>query len=575
MKSKNALYVAGTILFIILYQVFVLGPYTEQKIAFEKAQQEETEAAQAQGGSTSSPQLGIASDQASSETSDTASNTSQASGAVVSDTSKVSPLRNPKKLLDYSVGQDRVIEIYEGGTLGIATLSNYFEREAFVKGVKNPIELNKQGLYWYASHSPTQQCLNSMTDYEQGSSSEGSFLKLSASVNTNSGMGYCEFLLSPDAQYPGLMMMTLKLEGFAASENDIVELRGQGGLGSDNVLDQRFLSYRLEDEIESIRGEDVFLKTDARGLIKWMTWGDKYFSLIFSPRGLYNPNLHFGLSANVDSVDTNSAKTPYALRYPAMPERGKSSFEFVNSFYFGARSTTVLNEIDPELVETVDLGFFASVARLMLWSLETLNTFFLNYGISIIVLTLIVRAIFWPLNKKAYQSQAKMKEIQPEMDRIRKKYDQKDRAQMEQMNKEIFGMYREKKVNPLGGCLPLLLQMPILIGLYGGLSNSIELYQAPFALWIRDLSLPDSYYVLPIVWTLSLLGYMKINPQAMNTTQPGMPNMKWMFIGMNLFFGFLSKDWPAGLVLYLVVSNLVGLTQQYFIQRNIKRQATA
>jgi YidC/Oxa1 family membrane protein insertase len=204
----------------------------------------------------------------------------------------------------------------------------------------------------------------------------------------------------------------------------------------------------------------------------------------------------------------------------------------------------------------------------MLWSLKTLNRLFDNFGISIIALTILVRILFWPLNKKAYLSTLKMKEIQPELERIRKKFDTKDRAQVEQMNREIFALYKNKKVNPLGGCLPMLLQLPIFIGLYGALSHSIDLYQAPFFGWLQDLSLPDPYYIFPIIWTLSLLGYLAVNPQAMNTNQPGMPNMKWIMIGMNLFFGFLSKDWPAGLLVYLVVSNCVGLSQQYFLMRS-------
>ena len=561
MKSKNALLVIGTIGFIIAYQFLVLGPYNEQKRAYELAQK------QSQPIAGADLDLSRASDPLSAETTSEplARDDRTAVSSKSSKQDAAMPLKNPAKVVDFNVGGTRSIEVFEGGTLGAARLSDFFDREAAKMGDKKPIHINKRGLYWFASNPSVQKCIN---NFNRNTLVEGNPNELSFRSSVDGGT--CSLTLSPEGMHDGLFRISLNVDGFDSSAQDVLELRGQMVLGSKNQLDQGFLSYKLEDSTENIRGDDIFEKQSVRGKLSWMTWGDRYFSLIFQPKGSYNPDLIYGVGPNVGEIDPETAKSPYALRYPLMPERGKSNFNYEMNFYFGARSTVVLNDIDPELLETVELGFFASVARLMLWALAALNELFKNYGISIIALTLIVRAIFWPLNKKAYKSQAQMKELQPEMDKIRKKYDSKDRTQAEQMNREIFALYKTKGVNPLGGCLPLLLQMPILIGLYGGLNNSIELYQAPFMLWIQDLSLPDAYYVLPIIWTLSLLGYMKINPQAMNTSQPGMPNMKWMFIGMNLFFGFLSKDWPSGLVLYLVVSNCVGLIQQYFIQRGIK-----
>jgi len=162
-----------------------------------------------------------------------------------------------------------------------------------------------------------------------------------------------------------------------------------------------------------------------------------------------------------------------------------------------------------------------------------------------------------------------MKALQPQIERIRAKYGN-DKSRATEMNQELMLLYKSNKVNPVGSCLPLILQMPIFIGLYGALSHSLDLYQAPFFGWLQDLSSPDPFYVLPVLWTITLLGYTKLNPTP---AQPGMPDMKWVMIGMNIFFGFLAKDWPSGLNLYLFVSNLIGITQQFMFQRATKVQS--
>jgi YidC/Oxa1 family membrane protein insertase len=176
--------------------------------------------------------------------------------------------------------------------------------------------------------------------------------------------------------------------------------------------------------------------------------------------------------------------------------------------------------------------------------------------------------MFWPLNKKVFASGQRMKQVQPEVEKIKLKYGN-DKSKAQEMQLEIWNVYKKNNVNPMGSCLPLLLQMPIFFALYGALNHSLDLYQAPFVGWITDLSSPDSFYIFPILWTLSLLSYFKINPRQ--PTQPGAPDMKWIMIGMNIFIGYLSKDWPSGLTLYLFVSNLVGILQQVMMLRSGKK----
>lgn len=120
-----------------------------------------------------------------------------------------------------------------------------------------------------------------------------------------------------------------------------------------------------------------------------------------------------------------------------------------------------------------------------------------------------------------------------------------------EMNMEVMGLYKKNGVNPMGACLPMLLQLPIWFGLYQALNHSLDLYQAPFYGWISDLSAPDPYFVFPIAWTISLIAYIYINPTPQ---QPGQPDMKWMMFAMNLFIGWMSKEWPSGLTLYLFVA---------------------
>jgi len=548
-SKKNIFIIVGIIAFIALYQIFVLAPYQAK---FKQTPAPTTTASSTTTAIPESQELGR-------EAAKPASPGAVAQESIVGANTPITR----DVVVSVQAGADRSIEVIEGASLGRAQLNDYFVRGA---PARTPVVLNTNRLEWSSSNAVIQQCLNSLnkTSIVEGSSTQ-------VLMKSSSPAGTCEFAVSPDPKHPSLVNVRLTLEGFSAAQTDFVELRTQGKLGSAQQADQNYLAYKFDDSIQKIHGKDLFPKTEVRGRMSWLTWGDRYFSVIFRPTGSYTPDMSYGSLPTVAGVEESEVPVSFALRYSARPEAEKTRFDYSTDVYFGTRDPTVLNAIDPELVQTVDLGFFASVARLMLWSLKALNKFFDNFGVSIIALTLIVRLLFWPLNKKAYSSTIAMKELQPEMERIRKKYDSTDRTQAEKMNKEVFALYKTRKVNPLGGCLPMLLQLPIFIGLYGALNHSIDLYQAPFFGWIQDLSMRDPFYILPVMWTLSLLGYMQINPQAMNTGQPGMPNMKWIMMGMNVFFGYLSKDWPSGLVVYLVVSNCVGLSQQFFLQRSSKK----
>ncbi len=210
---------------------------------------------------------------------------------------------------------------------------------------------------------------------------------------------------------------------------------------------------------------------------------------------------------------------------------------------------------------SVDFGFFAILAIPILRGLQFFYDYFPNYGVAIIFLTLIIRLITFPLQFKSFKSMKKMQVIGPELQKLKQKY-AKD---PQRMQKETVELFRKTGANPLGGCFPLLLQMPIFFAFYQVLASAVELVQAPFILWITDLSEKDPYYILPVLMGLAMLGQTKLNPSSvtMDSTQ-----QKIMLI-MPIVFTFIMKDFPAGLNLYIFVSTLFGIVQQLVVYKAI------
>ncbi len=527
--------------FVILYQYLVLGPQQRraQEIQLEAQRLAEKNAPKASESLKSATGTADQVPQAAPEVADVVINT---------------PL--PETAATMSLGAKRSVQVLSNGALKSATLEDFSPANA--SGSNIPKVILTKGLTIHSNNARVNKCLQSLRLMEAGASP-----RFAAVV----GNASCELSYRSDAEHRSLLHATMNFKGYE-NEPGEVYLRFEGDLESSDMQDQNFLSYRANESKENIRGGDLFKASRSVGKLDWLAWGDRYFSTIYIPKGRYNPAVYTEQKNDADTSNPESISV-FGVSYPINPEKLTEGFSYEYSLYFGTRDPRVLETISPALVESVDLGFFASIARLMLWALHALNQFFGNYGWSIIALTVIVRALFWPLNRKAYMSSLAMKNLQPEVTRLREKYG-KDAKSAQQMNVELMQLYRKNKVNPLGGCLPILLQIPIFIGLYGALNHSIDLYGAPFFGWITNLSAKDPYYVFPALWTASLLAYMQLNPQSMSP-QPGMPDMKWMFIGMNIFFGYLSASWPAGLTLYLFVSNLVGILQQILIRRSSKK----
>ena len=234
-------------------------------------------------------------------------------------------------------------------------------------------------------------------------------------------------------------------------------------------------------------------------------------------------------------------------------------------FYAGPKIQDRLEAISPGLELTVDYGFLWWIAQPLFWVLSFIHGFVGNWGWSIILLTLLIKLIFFPLSATSYRSMANMRRVAPKLAALKEQYGD-DRQKMSQGMMEL---YKKEKINPLGGCLPILVQMPVFIALYWTLMESVEMRQAPWLGWITDLSLKDPYFILPI-----LMGATMFIQQQLNPTPPDPMQAKVLKM-LPIIFTFFFLWFPAGLVLYWVVNNILSIAQQWYITRQIEKGAAA
>lgn len=229
--------------------------------------------------------------------------------------------------------------------------------------------------------------------------------------------------------------------------------------------------------------------------------------------------------------------------------------------FFGPKETKILDQYG--MGEALQFGWFSLIGRFFLKALIWLNRFTHNYGFAIIVLTILIKVVLYPLQHKSIVSMKKMQKVQPKVEAIKAKYKKSktDADQRQKMNVEMMDLYKREGINPMAGCLPLVLQLPILWGFYGLLSRAIELRGAPFILWIHDLSDKDPTYILPILMTATMFLQTYITPST------GDPAQRKIFLMMPLVFGFLFKDFPSGLVLYWLVQNILTIVQQLIMNK--------
>lgn len=236
--------------------------------------------------------------------------------------------------------------------------------------------------------------------------------------------------------------------------------------------------------------------------------------------------------------------------------------EFEDLLYIGPKLQLQIKDLAPGLDNTVDYGFLSVIAHPIYWLLDKIQGVVNNWGWSIIFLTIIIKAIFYKLSETSYKSMAHMRKVSPRLKAIQEQH--KDNAS--EKNKAMMELYKKEKINPLGGCLPIVVQIPVFISLYWVLLESVEMRQADFMLWLNNLSAPDPYYVLPLIMGVSMFVQQKLNPAPMDPVQAKV--MMMLPIIFTVFFAFF----PSGLVLYWVVNNLLSITQQWYITKKIENE---
>jgi YidC/Oxa1 family membrane protein insertase len=321
----------------------------------------------------------------------------------------------------------------------------------------------------------------------------------------------------------------------------------------------------IDGKLQQIKPKKIKEGKNYPGQLTWVAVEDRYFMKSIIPSKPQEAEMRLAL--NGEKIIINQLVMPEIDLEPAT----QGSYEF--QIFFGPKSMRILNTMGYDLKKAIHFGMFDFIAKPCLWFMNYIYSVLPNYGIAIIILTLLTKILLWPLGSKSYKSMNEMKRLQPLMAEIREKY----KNDKKQMNQELMGLYRTYKINPMGGCLPMILQIPVFFALYRMLYQAIELRHAPFFLWINDLSAPDRLFhfnfsiplmqppygipVLTLIMGASMLLQQKMSPP------PGDPTQAKMMMLMPIVFTVIFVNFSSGLVLYWLVNNVLSIAQQYYIQK--------
>ena len=299
--------------------------------------------------------------------------------------------------------------------------------------------------------------------------------------------------------------------------------------------------------------EDSQLKLESLG--GWIAMIQHYFLSAWVPQQ-DSKNLVYSIA----NTRRNPSTYTIGLRSQNLIVPPGEEGEFASQLFVGPKLVNRLEEISPGLDLTVDYGVLTFLSKPLYWLLAWYHSFVGNWGVAIILLTFTVKAVFYKLSETSYRSMAKMRKVSPRLKTLKERYGD-DR---QKMNQAMMELYKTEKINPMGGCLPILVQIPVFIALYWALLESVDLRQAPFIFWIKDLSVMDPFFVLPIVMGISMVIQQKLNPPPPDPIQAKiMMALPFVF---TVFFAFF----PAGLVLYWVVNNVLSIAQQWVITKRIE-----
>jgi YidC/Oxa1 family membrane protein insertase len=308
-----------------------------------------------------------------------------------------------------------------------------------------------------------------------------------------------------------------------------------------------------EKKYEKIKFEDMNdppLERDIQG--GWLAMIEHYFAVAWVPpaerlnrfytRVVGGNRYVLGMTGPLEQIDDGAGG------------------EFSSQMFVGPKIQDRLGALAPGLELTVDYGWLTIIAQPLFWLLKTIHGLVGNWGWSIILLTVLIKAVFFKLSETSYRSMANMRKLQPRMKSIREKF----AHDKQKMNQAMMDLYKKEKINPMGGCLPIVVQIPVFIALYWMLLESVELRQAPFMLWIDDLSAKDPYFVLPILMGASMFIQQRLNPA------PPDPIQAKVMMALPLVFTIFFLWFPSGLVVYWLVNNILSIAQQYVITKRVE-----
>ena len=324
-------------------------------------------------------------------------------------------------------------------------------------------------------------------------------------------------------------------------------------------------SAMIDNKLEQIKEKKIKDQNEYPGKIRWLAIVDRYFMKGIMPKEETQGTMKLSLDD----------KGVLGCRFIGSDRTIQPGMQAIYEYeiFFGPKSMAILKEAGHDLNRALDFGMFDIIAKPLLWFMNFIYSLIPNYGIAIIMLTLLTKIVLWPLGSKSYKSMNEMKRLQPLMGEIREKY----KHDKKQMNQEIMSLYRTYKINPMGGCLPMVLQIPVFFALYRMLYQAIELRHAPFFLWINDLSAPDRLFnfgfsipfmqppygipVLTVIMGATMLLQQKMSPP------PGDPTQAKMMMLMPIVFTFIFINFSSGLVLYWLINNVLSIGQQFYIQK--------
>jgi len=324
-------------------------------------------------------------------------------------------------------------------------------------------------------------------------------------------------------------------------------------------------SALINKSLETIEIDDIAKKNSLTGKITWVALQNRYFTTSLIPLTEEDASLRLAV------LPGNVVEAQYESPEQVIAPNSRQSFEY--QLFFGPKDINAIQPAGHQLERIVDFGMFDILAKPCLWLLNFIYGIIPNYGVAIIILTILTKILLWPLGTKSYKSMSQMKKLQPLIQEIRDKY-KNDRKKM---NEEVMALHKTYSINPVGGCLPMILQIPVFFALYRMLDQAIELRHAHFLWWINDLSAPDRLFnfdfsipfmeppygipVLTLVMGATMFWQQKMSPPA------GDPAQAKMMLMMPVVFTFIFINFSAGLVLYWLVNNVLSIAQQSYIQK--------